>query len=572
MKLALFLCLATCAACGGEPARVNGLLITIDTTRADALSCYGNPERTTPHLDALAADGVLFSGAHTVMALTQPAHTSMLTGLTPLRHGIRDNGVFMLPAEAVSVAERARDAGYDTGAFVSSVVLDDDFGLEQGFDTYSVPSRRGDVERAHGAERPAAQTIDAALDWLAARDGTRPFFLWVHLYDPHHPYAPPPEFAGRFASPYLDEVAAMDAELGRLFAELATRGLWDETFVLALADHGEAFGEHGEVTHGTFVYRPTLQIPFLARWPAATPARRAGERSDEIVGAVDVAPTLAEALGLAPLEGIDGLSFATRPLPPERGLYFESYYGWFACNFSPLAGWLDARGKYIHSSEPELYDWRADPGEERDLAPKDAERAAPYRDAIARLAEAPALASASLGTDSEVLAEIQDLGYAGGGEGATELPHPLAPSTLPSPRSQAFFFSAQARAQALLGAGDAAGAARVYEEVLAGYADNFHALEELGTLYLQLDRPADAVRVLERLVQRAAPRGRPHQKLGLALVAAGQPEKAVPVLVRAIELTGGRARYLDNLREVLRQLGREDEMAAIEARFPRGKK
>jgi len=567
----LLLAAVLLAACRGEEPQVNGLLITLDTTRADALSCYGNPEPTTPHLDALAADGVLFKGAHTVMALTLPAHTSMLTGLAPLRHGIRDNGVFVLPQEAESVAERARAAGYDTAAFVSSVVLDDDFGLEQGFETYSVPSRRGEVERAHGAERPAAQTIDAVLDWLAGRDASRPFFLWVHLYDPHHPYAPPADFAGRFATPYLDEVAAMDAEIGRLFADLASRGLWDETFVLALADHGEAFGEHGEVTHGTFVYQPTLQIPFLARWPRSAPERRAGERSDEIVGAVDVAPTLVEALGLAPLGAIDGLSFATRPLPAERGLYFESYYGWFSCNFSPLAGWLDARGKYIHSSAPELYDWRADPGEQQDLAARSGTDLGPYRDAIARLAEAPALASASLGAESEVLAEIQALGYAGGGEGAGELPHPLAPSTLPSPRSQAYFFAAQARAQALASAGDRAGAAGVYEEVLASYADNFHALEELGTLYMQLARPADAVRVLERLVQRAAPRGRPHQKLGLALVAAGEPEKAVPVLVRAVELTAGRPRYMDSLREVLRQLGREDEMAALEARFPRGK-
>jgi arylsulfatase A-like enzyme len=570
MKALAVLLASALAACSGDAKpRVNGLLLTLDTTRADALSCYGNAQATTPRLDALAADGVLFTGAHTVMALTQPAHTSMLTGLAPVRHGIRDNGVYVLPAEAETVAERARAAGFDTAAFVSSVVLADDFGLEQGFETYSVPRRRGDVERAHGAERPARDTIDAALAWLAERDGTKPFFLWIHLYDPHHPYAPPPEFAGRFATPYLDEVAAMDAELGRLFDGLAARGLWDETFVLALADHGEAFGEHGEVTHGTYVYEPTLAIPFLARWPASAGNRRAGERSAELVGAVDVAPTLAEALGLAPLDDIDGLSFATRTLPAERGLYFESYYGWFSCNFSPLAGWLDAHGKYIHSSAPELYDWRADPREAQDLAPARAESLEPYRAAIARAAAAPALVAEALGADSEALAGIQDLGYTGAGEGAGELPHPLAPNTLPSPRSQASFFASQARAQGLAEAGDLAGAARVYEEVLVSHADNFHALEELGTLYMKLGRPADAVPLLERLVARAAPRGRQHQKLGLALVAAGEPEKAVPVLVRAVELTAGRPRYLDSLREVLRQLGREDEMAAIEARYAR---
>jgi tetratricopeptide (TPR) repeat protein len=259
-------------------------------------------------------------------------------------------------------------------------------------------------------------------------------------------------------------------------------------------------------------------------------------------------------------------------MPAERGLYFESYYGYFSCNFSPLAGWLDARGKYIHSSAPELYDWRADPGETRDLAGERAQDVERYRAALARAAEAPALASEALGAESEVLAEIQDLGYAGGAEGAGELPHPLAPSTLPSPRSMASFFADQARAQELTAAGDLAGAVRVYEGVLARHAENFHALEELGTLYLQLGRAAEAVTVLERLVRTAAPRGRQHQKLGLALVAAGELEKSVPVLVRAVELTNGRPRYLQSLREVLARLGREEEMAALEARFPRREK
>jgi arylsulfatase A-like enzyme len=569
---------AIAAACAPEPRR-SALLLTLDTTRADALSCYGNPEATTPALDALAADGVRFDSAHTVMALTLPAHASMLTGLTPVRHGLRDNGVAVLPESAATVAERARAAGLDTAAFVSSVVLDDDFGLDQGFDVYSVPSRRDAAERAHGAERSAAATIDAALAWLAERDGERPFFLWVHLYDPHDPYQPPAPFDTRFSTPYLGEVAAMDSEIGRMMEALDARGLADELFVLALADHGEAFGEHGELTHGAYVYETTLRVPFLARWPRSAPTRRSGEVSEERVGAVDVAPTLAEALGLEALDagggpdgGLDGLSFYARPLPPERGLYFESYYGFLAYGWSPLAGWLDGGGKYVHSSEPELYDLAADPRESVDLsASARAGELERFRAAIAAQAARPALDALPLGAaGDDTLAEIRALGYAGAGEGGAELPHPLAPLDLPSPRSQSGFFAQQVRAVELAAAGRRADAVALWKEVLVEQPGNYLALGELGNLYLALGRPAEAVGVLETLVASAPPRGVNHHKLGLALLAAGKPAEAVAPLTRAVELTAGRPRYLAVLRETLAQLGRAREIEALEARFGRG--
>jgi arylsulfatase A-like enzyme len=567
MRRAWLVALLGCACSREDLGRVprSALLVTLDTTRADALSCYGNPERTTPALDALAADGIVFDAAHTVMPLTLPAHASMLTGLAPLRHGLRDNGVAALPGAAETVAERARAAGLETAAFVSSVVLDDDFGLQQGFEVYSVPERRGAAERAHGAERPAQATVDAALAWLARRDPARPFFLWLHLYDPHHPYAPPASFAERFSTPYLAEVAAMDNALGRLLDGLRARGLLDETFVLALADHGEAFGEHGELTHGTYCYQTTLRIPLIARWGASTRPRGAGERSRELVSAIDVAPTLVEALGLRPLDGVDGRSFFSRALPAERGVYFESYYGYLSCGWSPLAGWMDERGKYVHSSEPELYDWRADPGEGTDLARERAGELGRYRDAIARLAGAPALDPEEIGGDGESLAGIRALGYAGG-EGTDELPHPLAPSTLPSPRSQVGFFAQQARAQELSAAGRDEEAAAIYAEVLRATPSNFFAMDELGTHYLKLGRTAEAIEVLTRLAHEGPQRGRYYHKLGLALMTAGRFEDALAPLTRAVELTDGRPRYLDALREALERLGRGAEMAAIEAR------
>ena len=556
------------SACGREgDAPRSALLVTLDTTRADALSCYGNAELTTPVLDALAAEGVAFDAAHTVMPLTLPAHASMLTGLFPLRHGLRDNGVAALPESAQTIATRAHAAGIETAAFVSSVVLDDDFDLDLGFDVYSLPARRAAGERAHGAERPARETIDAAMAWLAARDPARPFFLWVHLYDPHHPYEPSAPFAGRFSTPYLGEVAQTDHELGRLLDDLRARGLYEETFVLALADHGEAFGEHGEIGHGTFCYEATLHIPLIARWPAG--GGDPGSRSSSLVSVVDVAPTLAEALGLAPLEGIDGTSFFAGDIPAERGLYFESYYAYLSCGWSPLAGWMDERGKYIHSSEPELYAWRADPLEKTDLAkerPAECER---YRGEIARLAEAPVLDVAEIGGE-EALAGIHALGYAGSDDSG-ELPHPLAPSTLSSPKSQAAFFAQQARAQELAGAGRHEEAAAIYAEVLRGSPNNFFALDELATNYLELGRVAEAIPLLSRLAKEGPQRGKYYLKLGMALIAAKRVEEALEPFTRAVELSGGRPRYLAALRDALTRLGREEEMEAIEQRYRKAK-
>jgi arylsulfatase A-like enzyme len=567
----LWLAIAILAsACSGEhDGPRSALLVTLDTTRADALSCYGNTEPTTPALDALAKEGVAFDAAHTVMAMTLPAHASMLTGLFPLRHGLRDNGVAALPESAQTIATRAHAAGIETAAFLSSVVLDDDFGLDQGFDVYSLPQRRGAGERAHGAERPARETIDAALAWLAARDATRPFFLWIHLYDPHHPYEPGAPFAGRFSTPYLGEVAQADHELGRLLDDLRARGLYEHTFVLALADHGEAFGEHGEIGHGTFCYEATLRIPLIARWPAGTGGRAPGTRSRELVSAADVAPTLVEALGLAPLADVDGASFFSRALPAERGVYFESFYAYLACGWSPLAGWMDERGKYIHSSEPELYDWRADPLESRDVVeerPAESER---YRAEIARLAEATALDVQEIGGE-EALEGIQKLGYAGT-EHTGDLPHPLEPNTLLSPRSQASFFAKQARAQELAGAGRFAEAAAIYEEVLRTTPSNYFAVEELATNYLELDRVAEAIPLLQRLTQEGPQRAKHYLKLGMALVAAKRFEEALEPFQRAVELSGGRPRYLDALRDALTRLGREAEMEAIERRYAKPK-
>ena len=416
--------------CRRPPERHSALLVTLDTTRADALSCYGNPERTTPELERLAAEGLCFDGAHTSAPLTLPAHASMLTGLAPPRHGLRVNGEQALAEEATTLAERAREAGIDAAAFVSAGVLGAAFGLGQGFEPYSVPDPPRAARRGHGAERPAAETVGEALAWLAARDTDRPFFLWVHLYDAHAPHVAPAPFAARFSTPYLGEVASMDRELGRLLAALRANGRERSTFVLVVGDHGEAFGEHGEVEHGLDVFETTLRVPLVGRWPDDDRRRPAGTRSDELVGVIDVAPTLAEALGLAPLPDVDGLSFYSGPLPASRGLWFESYQGYLERGAAPLAGWMDTRGKYLHGSPPTWFDWRADPGETRDLLADHARDAELFRAEMRRLLAAPALTPHEPG-DPEARAEVEALGYGGAAGPLESFPDPLAPSAAP---------------------------------------------------------------------------------------------------------------------------------------------
>ncbi len=389
---------------------MSALLITLDTTRADALGCYGRVPAVTPNLDSLAREGVLFDNAHCAAPSTLPSHASMLTGLYPIRNSVRHNGLQPLPQSARTLAESAKEKGFDTAAFIGSVVLADSFGLNQGFDVYDQPRHEELGVSTHFGERRASDVIDAALAWLKRRDRARPFFMWVHLFDPHAPYAPPKEFqTGALArEPYLGEIAFADRELGRLLAALREQKLLDRVAVLAIADHGESFGEHGESSHGVYCYESTLRVPLILRMPGG----EHGVRKNALVSGVDVYPTLAEAMGLAvpPSGEIDGVSLFAPKL--DRGIYFESYYAWNAYRWSPIAGWLDGQGKYLHSSTPEFFDLTADPGEAHDLASqRDSGR---YEAAISALAARPALVQGDAhGIDEALKQRIRSLGYAG---------------------------------------------------------------------------------------------------------------------------------------------------------------
>ncbi len=404
---------------GASAGRPNVLLVTIDTLRADHLGCYGHAGAATPTLDALAARGVRFATAIAHVPLTGPSHASILTGRTPPGHGFRDNGGYVIPAEAKTAAEDFRQAGYRTAAFVSGFPLDRRFGFDRGFDAFDDHLPKGsDPRRTPYVERLADATTDAALRWLATPvppGGPASFFLWVHYYDPHAPYEPPAALAERFRGvPYDGEIAFVDSQLARLLRGLEEKGTLARTVVLVTADHGEALGEHGEDTHGLFVYDATLKVP----WIMAGPGLAAGRAATPVARGIDVLPTLLDYAGLAPGSGVEGRS--VRPAAEGREMsdapaYAESLYPEREFGWAPLHAWRTSRFKLIEAPRPELYDLEADAAESANRAAAEPARVGELRQKLQAVLSHPAPAPAA-SVDPETAARLGALGYVGGGQ------------------------------------------------------------------------------------------------------------------------------------------------------------
>ncbi len=398
---------------GGQARGANLLLVTLDTTRADRLGCYGYKRVFTPAIDRLAREGVLFENAIAVAPTTLPAHASILTGLYPVHHGARVNGFFKLANEPLTLAEALRDAGFRTSAVVSSFVLHRRFGTDQGFEDYQDDFGGGSSGGGDYPERAGDRTTTLALSALHKMARER-FFLWVHYYDAHHEYRPPPSFLNQHPDdPYLGEIEFVDSQLMRLLLELDAMGLSERTLVLVIGDHGESLMEHNEPTHGLLVYQPVLHIPMVMRLGKQLgPGLRVSTRVSE----VDLMPTVLSLLGVEARAATDG-SDLTQPVDAGRKLYFENLNATFSYAAAALGGVFDGNVKYIHAVEGELYDLAADPREARDLAPSDPSRAGSFYQflpelfgpQLAKLTQAPATVQPS----GEDLARLAALGYAG---------------------------------------------------------------------------------------------------------------------------------------------------------------
>ncbi len=350
------------AACG-----MNVLLVTLDTVRPDRLGCYGCESAETPTIDALAQHAVLFEDAVAPAPITLPSHATMVTGLYPPNHGVRDNGLSALDQRHRTLAEALSDAGYETAAFVSSFTLDARYGLDQGFGLYDFTATppRGAPAGALADRRDAAAVTDAAIEWLrerSARRDTRPFFLWVHYFDAHIPYDSPYSTLERFSDrPYDGEIAYIDANLARLVEELRSGRSIDETLVAVVSDHGEGLGEHGESTHGLLLHEATMRVAFFLSCPALFDA--AYRVDDSVVSLVDLTPTLEQLLGLPVPAPVDGVGLAAEIPGPDRTVYIETMLPFYSAHAGPLTGMRRHRDKLVKGGRPEYYDIVADPGE-----------------------------------------------------------------------------------------------------------------------------------------------------------------------------------------------------------------
>ena len=538
--LALAALLLGLAACSDRdrPRQPNLLLVTLDTVRADHLGCYGDRQAVTPWLDRLAAGGVRFASASSAVPLTLPSHTSILSGLLPPHHGLRNNGAGGLRAGTATLATVLAGAGYRTGAFVGAFVLDHRFGLAPGFAVYDDEIERDPRAGAVlEAERPGREVVDRALAWLAKED-SRPFFLWVHLYDAHAPYTPPPAWAARHPGrPYDGEISAVDEQVGRLLAELRRRGLEGKTAVAVAADHGESLGEHGELTHGLLLYEPTLRVPLLLRAPWTLKARVV----QTPVSLVDLAPTLAGLLGRPFPGALDGRdlapALAAGAEPPAAEVYAETRYpatfGW-----SPLAALRRRDLKYISAPKPELYDLGRDPAEAADLLAKAANPAA--RGFAERLAaiEKGAVADPSPAADAETRARLASLGYVAGNAPAPR--RGAAAKDLPDPKAVVGLFQRFEAANAKITDGDAASATGELEALVAADPANPVFRGKLAAALREQGQTAQALPLYRQAAEAAPADPEAWYNLASALQEAGRLAEAETAIGRALKLDGRR--------------------------------
>jgi arylsulfatase A-like enzyme len=486
----------------GSAKGLNLLVVTLDTTRADRLGCYGHKAAATPTLDALAARGLRFTQATSTVPVTLPSHATMFTGFDPPHHGVRNNSEYRLAASHETLAERLRAAGYDTAAFVAAFVLDARFGLDQGFAHYDdrVEAAQGAAFAQGNNERRADAVTDAALAWLG-RERRAPFFAWVHYYDAHATYRPPAPHDARFKdAPYDGEIAFMDAQLARLLRALDERRLRERTLVVVLADHGESLGEHGEATHGVFVYESVLRIPLIVAGPPAVVPKPTV--IDGLVSTVDLTPTVLDLLGVPSKAEFDGLSWASAKPDRRRVVYVESLLPYLDYGWAPLFGLRRPHDKYILAPRPEYYDLTADPAEKTDLraAAKGERRATVERLATimrAALERQPALAAPTNTQEAEVGERLRALGYVGGaGPENAGRPSDAASAGLADPKDMIPVAVAVVDANARLMGGRPQEALKLALGAAQRSPRDRTVLQLLGKIYLRLGQVKEAEKVL----------------------------------------------------------------------------
>ena len=468
---------------------LNVVVVTLDTTRADRLGCYGFTRIETPNLDALARQGVVFENATSTAPLTFPSHSSIFTGLIPPHHGARDNGGFFLDDARTTLAERLKAAGYATGAFIGAWVLESRWGLAQGFDEYSdrFELSKYKIISLGTVQKTGDEVMDGALKWLdSVRD--RRFFAWVHLYDPHAPYEAPEPYASRYrGQPYLGEIAYTDHVVGRLTGWLETQGLLEKTVIVVVGDHGESLGDHGEAAHAYFIYGATTHVPLIVRTPWGLTGRSPAQ-----VSTVDILPTVLDVVGLAPQEGIDGRSLARALFDPAAPLdhasYSETYFPRYHFGWQHLRSLRDDRYTYVDAPRPELYDRSQDPGETRNVFKAYSQRAEALRVRLEEMSRTTGTqAPERKQLDPETLQRLAALGYVGNVIDVD--PH----AVLPDPKDKLPLFEAMNAAKSFAQDEDFERAVAKMKTVIAEDPNIMDAHLTIGNWLARLKRGEEAI-------------------------------------------------------------------------------
>jgi arylsulfatase A-like enzyme/tetratricopeptide (TPR) repeat protein len=456
------------------------VLVSIDTLRADHLPAYGYRAVATPHIDALARRGIVFENAYTPCPLTLPAHVSMLTGLLPPAHGVRNNlGYTLKPGATPTLQELLRAKGYATGAAVSAYVMRGDTGLRAGFDFYDeVPPSPVAAESAGRVQRPGAETAARLLEF-ARGVGGKPAFLFLHLYEPHLPYEPPEPFRSASTHPYDGEIATADAVVGEFLSALEADGVLDRALVILTSDHGEGLGDHGEADHGILLYREALHVPLIIKLPGDA---RAGTRVATPAGLIDLLPTLGAAMDLRVPGDLPGRSLFAEAT--ERRLYAETYYPRIHLGWSELHSLVDARHHLVTGVRDEVFALQADPGERTDLSRAQSAMVERWRAELRRLDSG---FSAPGRSDPEAVERLRALGYLGG-----SAPGVAAEGPRPDPRDQLPLLDDLKHAFGLAGAGKDAEAVTAFRALLARNPRLFDAQFGLAESLARLGRAAEA--------------------------------------------------------------------------------
>jgi choline-sulfatase len=539
----------------------NLVLITMDTTRADHLGAWGYRDAHTPNLDALAARGTRFVRVDTAAPITLPSHSTILTGLFPPRHGVRDNGTFVLSPKVETLAKRLAARGYDTAAVISAVVLARRQGLDQGFRVYDDDLGAGYAQGTLVSERTADNTTAAALAALAGLKA--PFFLWVHYYDPHEEYRPPTKFADLSRGPhrlYDGEIAFMDEQIGELLKKLP-----QDTDVLAVGDHGEMLGEHGEATHGLLLNRAARRVPLLL----AGPDIPAGKVSDCLVRTVDVTPTLLALAGIQ-ATGLDGSSLL--PLPAgnagntgsrcSRPSYTESFLPFFAYKWYPLRSLADDRFLYVKAPKSSLYDLAADPGESRDVAPTQAKAARSWEATLVGFLrgmgeklDVPVRPENVLSADQR--RQLASLGYLGGVAAGS------VTAALPDPRAMVGVARDLHRVTQSVQEGHCKEALPELQAIVKKDPHNFPALTLSGFCLQQMGRLDSALNLFQRAEKENDINAVPIADAAGCLLGLGRKAEAEKEYRRALALDPAQAVAASNLARLLRQRGERKEAVAV---------